>query len=116
MLAFTGYVKDPETGENLSGIGTVRDIPRVDSLVESGVLEQTNWSGYPLTFLGPASVFAEWVERLPANLFHGGLAREESASSGWRLTSGAEVQARAVQKLRALDPGRRVQVDLWDES
>ena len=52
MLAFTGYTTDPETGERLPPIGTLLDVRGLDALVEGGILEQTNWSGYPLTYVG----------------------------------------------------------------
>ncbi|MGO1317308.1 MAG: hypothetical protein ACTMIR_09780 [Cellulomonadaceae bacterium] len=62
MLAFTGYTTDPETGERLPPIGTLLDVRGLDALVEGGILEQTNWSGYPLTYVGPAQAIAEWLE------------------------------------------------------
>ena len=65
MLAFTGYTTDPETGERLPPIGTLLDVRGLDALVEGGILEQTNWSGYPLTYVGTAQAIAEWLEQLP---------------------------------------------------
>lgn len=42
MLAYTGLVKDPATGENLPSIGTLREIPGLSELVQEGHLEQTS--------------------------------------------------------------------------
>lgn len=69
MLAYTGLVKGATTGGSLPSIGTLREIPGLGELVREGQLEQTSWSGYPLTYLGPASVFVQWLETLREHYF-----------------------------------------------
>ena len=119
MLAFTGYTTDPETGSWLPPIGTLLDVRGLDALVEGGILEQTNWSGYPLTYVGPAQAIAEWLEQLPPHLFRVrgiGAERTQEHPQGIRLVDGEEAQRLAVEGLRGLDPERRIQVDLRDQS
>lgn len=119
MLAFTGYTTDPETGERLPPIGTLLDVRGLDALVEGGILEQTNWSGYPLTYVGTAQAIAEWLEQLPPHLFRVrgvGAERTQEHPQGIRLVDGEEAQRLAVEGLRGPDPERRIQVDLWDQS
>ena len=119
MLAFTGYTTDPETGERLPPIGTLLDVRGLDALVEGGILEQTNWSGYPLTYVGTAQAIAEWLEQLPPHLFRARGVRAEHSQErveDIRIVHGEEAQRLAIEGLRGLDPERRIQVDLWDQS
>jgi len=116
MLGFIGYTKDAETGEGLPSIGFFDHMSELDELVAAGVLEQTNWSGYPMTYIGPAGVFLGWVEQLPEHRFRTVTVRDEDAPSGSRFIDGIEAQAYAIQGLRSVDPERRIQADFWDQS
>ena len=119
MLAFTGYTKDSETGERLPPIGTLLDLRGIDALVEGGILEQTNWGGYPLTYVGPVQAIVEWLEQLPPHLFRARGVRaghSQERVEDIRIVHGEEAQRLAIEGLRGLDPERRIQVDLWDQS
>lgn len=119
MLAYTGFVEDATTGEHLPSIGTLREIPGLGELVREGHLEQTSWSGYPLTYLGTARVFVQWLETLREHYFssqHVSVTRSAEHPRGIRIATALESKTIVLDRLRTLDPGRVVQVDLWDQS
>lgn len=119
MLAYTGFVVDATTGEHLPSIGTLREIPGLGELVREGHLEQTSWSGYPLTYLGTARVFVQWLETLREHYFSSQqvpVARSAEHPRGIRTATALESKTIVLDRLRTLDPGRVVQVDLWDQS
>ena len=119
IVAFVGYRTDPGRGERRGPMGTLLDGRGLDAVVEVGRLVQTNWSGYPLTYVGTGQAIAEWLEQLPPHLFRVrgvGAERTQEHPQGIRLVDGEEAQRLAVEGLRGLDPERRIQVDLWEQS
>lgn len=114
MLAWTGYLGDATTGRFLFGLGTIRTIPGIEDH-----LEHVAGYGYPSRYSGPAGALAAWVRTLDARQFHPALVRtpmSEDHPNGHRIAEPDEVRDRVLAKIEALDPERRIMLDLWDQS
>lgn len=114
MLAWTGYLSDATTGEFLPGLGTICTIPGIENH-----LEHVSGYGYPSRYSGTAGELAAWVRTLDVHQFHTALVRtpmSEEHPNGYRIAEPAEARDRVLARIEALDPERRIVLELWDQS
>lgn len=114
MLAWTGYLGDATTKASLFGLGTIRTIPGIEDH-----LEHVAGYGYPSRYSGTAGALADWVRTLDVHQFHPALVRtpvDEEHPNGHRIAEPDEARDRVLAKIEALDPERRIMLDLWDQS
>lgn len=114
MLAWTGYLSDATTGETLFGLGTIHNVPGIEDH-----LEHVSGYGYPSIYSGTAGELAAWVRTLDAHQFYPALVHtpvDEEHPGGYRSVEPAEARDRVLAKIEALDPERRIMLDLWDQS
>ena len=114
MLAWTGYISDAETKVALFGLGVIRTIPGIEDH-----LDHVSGYGYPSRYFGTAGALADWVRTLEARQFHSALARftvDEEHPDGYRSVEPDEARDHVLAQIEALDPERRITLDLWDQS